>query len=56
MNTCEKYYIKDYYTNEIIDTTDNLSNAIAISKSINDSQVTDDNDNVYYTNMDLPFC
>lgn len=49
------YYVEDYYTDEIIDVVTDLFDAIAISKSIPNSQVTDDDDNVYYSNIDVPF-
>lgn len=49
------YYIEDYYTEEIIDVVDNLQKAIDISKNNSGSQVTDENDNIYYSNIELPF-
>lgn len=49
------FFLENYYTNEIIDIFDNIDNAIIACKKIDDSQVTDENDNVYYTNIELPF-
>ena len=49
------YYIEDYYTEEIIDAVENLQKAIDISKNNPGSQVTDENNNVYYSNIELPF-
>ena len=49
------YYIEDYYTDEIITVSDDLKLAIAMAKNYPDCMVTDENDNVYYTNIDLPF-
>ncbi len=49
------YYIKNYYTNEIINTANDINTAIATSKNNIDSIVTDENDNVYYSNIELPF-
>lgn len=49
------YYIEDYYTDEIITVSDDLKLAIAMAKNYPDCMVTDENNNVYYTNIDLPF-
>ena len=49
------YYIENYYTNEIVDTTNDINIAITISKNNIDSIVTDENNNVYYSNIELPF-
>lgn len=49
------YYIEDYYTDEIITCTYNFELAKKLCESYKDSMITDENDNVYYTNIDLPF-
>lgn len=49
------YYIENYYTNEIINTANDINTAITISKNNDDSIVTDENGNVYYSNIKLPF-
>lgn len=49
------YYIKNYYTNEIIDITTDYNKAITICKNHIESIVTDENDNIYYYNIDIPF-
>jgi len=49
------YYIENYYTDEIIDTANDINTAITISKNNIDSIVTDENGNVYYSNIELPF-
>ena len=49
------YYIENYYTEEIIDVSSNLNKAIEVCKSSDDTMVTDENDNCYYTNIELPF-
>lgn len=49
------YYIENYYTDEIIDVSASLERAINISKKNPDSMVTDEYNNVYYSNIDLPF-
>jgi hypothetical protein len=45
------YYVEDYYTDEIITTTDDINIAIDISEKTPDSIVTDEEDDVYYTNV-----
>lgn len=50
------YYVKDYYTDKIIDITDNLFNAKEISRHTENTIVTDEKGNKYYINIDLPFC
>jgi len=49
------YYIKNYYTDEIITCTDNFELAKKLCESYQDSMITDENNNVYYANIDLPF-
>ena len=50
------YYIKDYYTGEIIDTATDFDVALDISNHHPDSEVTDENNSsYYYTNVELPF-
>ena len=44
------YYVEDYWTNEIIDTSTDLDNALAICKATEGSIVTDDDDNVFLDN------
>ena len=50
------YTILNYYTDEIVDVTDSLENAIEICKANSDSYVEDDFNDVHYTNIELPFC
>ena len=45
------YYVEDYYTDEIITITDDINIAIDISEKTPDSIVTDEKDDVYYTNV-----
>lgn len=49
------YYITDYYTDEIIDVVPDVEDAIRISRSVPDSQVETEDDEVLYTNIDIPF-
>lgn len=49
------YYVKDYFTEEIIEVFAMYDAAVYLSKQIDGSQVVDENDNVYYTNIELPF-
>ena len=49
------YFVKDYFTDKIIDITDNLFNAKEISRHTENSIVTDKEGNKYYINIDLPF-
>lgn len=49
------FYVKEYYTDLIIDTFDNVMDAIQKSKGIPDSIVIDENDNDFYINIELPF-
>ena len=49
------YYIEDYYTDDIINTATDFDHAVDICKDHEGSMVTDENDNVYYTNIDIPF-
>ena len=49
------YYVQDYYTQEIIDTFENLEDALILSKKTLDSEIVDENDNYYYCNVELPF-
>lgn len=49
------YYIKNYYTDEIITCADNFELAKKLCESYQDSMITDENSNVYYANIDLPF-
>lgn len=44
------YYIEDIFTDEIITCTDTLYIAIQLCKMFSDSIVTDDENEVYYTN------
>ena len=49
------YTILNYYTDEIIDITDSLKNAIEICQKNIDSYVEDDFGDIHYANIDLPF-
>lgn len=49
------YYVTDYYTDEIINVFENVEQAIELSKNVPDSEVTDENDNYYFCNVELPF-
>lgn len=49
------FYVKNYFTNEIIKVFATCEAAVYFSKQIEGSQVVDENDNVYYTNIELPF-
>jgi len=49
------YYVKDYFTDETIEVFAMYEEAVYLSKQIEGSQVVDENDNVYYTNIELPF-
>ena len=49
------YYVKDYFTEEIIEVFAMYDAAVYLSKQIEGSQVVDENGNVYYTNIELPF-
>jgi len=49
------FYIKNYFTDEIIEVFATYEEAVYLSKQIEGSQVTDENNNVYYTNIELPF-
>ena len=49
------YYLENYFTDEIIDVYDNVNDAIEKCKLIEDTQVTDESDHVFYTNIELPF-
>lgn len=49
------YYVTDYWTDEIIDTTDDFDAAKAICDENEGSQVETENDEILYTNILLPF-
>lgn len=49
------YYVRDYYTQEIIGIFDNYEGALSLAKKTLDSEVVDENDNYYYSNVELPF-
>jgi hypothetical protein len=49
------FYVEDYFTDEIIDVYDNVNDAIEKCKLIEGTQVTDENDNYYFANIELPF-
>lgn len=49
------YYIEDYFTDEIIMIVDNFEIALAICNANPDSQITTEEDEVLYTNIDIPF-
>ena len=49
------YYIRNYYTDELIATCNNVFEAINTSKYNHDSIVTDEEGNEYYFNVELPF-
>ena len=49
------YDVENYYSGEIIETSAELYLAINISKGIPDSMVTDEYNNVYYANVEIPF-
>ena len=50
-----KYYVTDYWTDEIIDVTTNFDDAVRICSEHDGSQVELDNDEVLYCNITLPF-
>ena len=45
------YYVTDYFTDEIITCTDDLDIAIRLCNLYSGSQVEDDNDEIYHTNI-----
>lgn len=50
------YYVVMYYSDEIIDITDDLQKAYQIAMKNDNAVVTDENDNIlYYCNLDIPF-
>ena len=49
------FYVEDYFTDEIINVFATCEEAIQFSKHVDGSWVIDENDNVYYTNIELPF-
>ena len=49
------FYVKNYFTDEIIEVFATCESAIYFSKQIDGSLVVDENNNVYYTNIELPF-
>lgn len=49
------YYLKNYFTDEIIEVYDNVNDAIEKCKLIEDTLVTDECNHVFYTNIELPF-
>jgi hypothetical protein len=49
------YYVIDYYTEDIIDVLNDINVAIFICKNTIGTQVITENDNVIYTNIDIPF-
>lgn len=51
----QMYYLENYFTNEIVDVYDNVNDAIEKCKLIEDTIVTDENNHVFYVNVELPF-
>lgn len=49
------YFIENYYTDEIIDITDDFDKACRICYLHNNSIVTTETDEVLYMNIDIPF-
>lgn len=50
------YYVVLYYSDEIIDITDDLQKAFQIAMKNDNAVVTDEKDNIlYYCNLDMPF-
>jgi len=49
------FYVKNYFTDEIIEIFPTCEAAIYFTKQIDGYQVVDENGNVYYTNIELPF-
>ena len=50
------YYVVLYYSDEIIDITDDLKKAFQIAMENDNAVVTDEKDNIlYYCNLDIPF-
>lgn len=49
------FYVEDYFTDEIINVFATCEEAIQLSKQVDGSCVVDENDNVYFTNIELPF-
>lgn len=50
-----KYYIEDYFTDEIIDVVSSFDEAVKICSTHEGSLITLDNDEILYTNVELPF-
>lgn len=49
------YYLENYFTDEIVEVYDNVNDAIEKCKLIEDTIVTDENNHVFYANVELPF-
>ena len=50
------YYVVLYYSDEIIDITDDLQKAYKIAMENDNAVVTDEKDNIlYYCNLNIPF-
>lgn len=49
------FYVTDYYTDEIIDCVDNFELAKKICDMHDGTQVETEDDEVLYTNIELPF-
>lgn len=49
------YYVQDYYTQEIIGTFEKFEDALDLAKKTLDSEIVDENNNYYYSNVELPF-
>ena len=45
------FYVKNGYTEEIIDVSDNLFVSVQIARHTLDSIVTDENNNIYYSSI-----
>lgn len=49
------YYVKNYYSGALIYTSNNFTDACDICKLTPGTIVTDDNNNSYFLNIELPF-
>ena len=48
-------FVTDYYTGDILEVFDNFPDALVFCKANPDSEITDENDNYYYSNIEIPF-
>lgn len=49
------YYVKNYYSGALLYVSSDFSDALDICKLTPETIITDDNNNSYFSNIELPF-